>query len=1048
MNEQQQVEEELRALSTALENAVEGISRLNPQGHYVAVNRAYAAMVGYRPEEMIGMHWLPTVHADDQANLNRAYEEMCRQGKVEVEARGIRRDGSIFYKQLVMVAAYDHQQRFIGHHCFMKDISDRKRIEESLRNSEACYRAIVEDQTELICRTQPDWTLTFVNEAYCRYFGKSRQELVGYHFTPLVFEADRHALETSLAALRLDCPTVICEHRAIMPNGEIRWQQWTNRAIFDSEGNLIERQAVGRDITNLKQAEAALRQVNEELEAKVQERTAALQEAIARLQAEIAEHQQTQQLNTLLAMAIEHAGDAIEITNADARIEYVNPAFEQLTGYSRTEVMGQVFKTFLPSRRHDEGLAEQIQKTIAQGQVWSGELSSRHRNGTLIYQEATVSPVYSESGAIAHYIAVKRDVSARVWAETMLHQQIERERLVSTITQRIRQSLNLGEILNTTVAEVRPFLQADRTFIYRFEPDWSGTIVVEAVDTERHSVLGRTIQDVYFAETYRCCSQEGCSHVISDIYTADLSPHHIDFLAKLQIRSSLFVPILQGETLWGLLVANQCEQPRHWQQWETDLLKQLAAQVGIAIHQSELYQQVQQFNAGLESQVQERTHQLKQALTFEAMLKRITDKVRDSLDEAQILQTAVNELGAGLDVDCCDTGRYDLSQSISTICYEYSPSLPATDNKQVSMENFPDLYPQLLQGQHIQFCPFINTAFRSTRPETAVLACPIFDDQGVLGDLWLFRGDQRIFNEQELRLVQQVANQCAIAIRQARLHQAARRQVEELERLNHLKDDFLSTVSHELRSPVSNMKMAIQMLDISLKANNSATLDPPIESRVFQYLQILQRECQREIELINDLLDLQRLEAQGQSLALAEIPLQSWLRHLTQPFFERAANRKQQLEVQIADNVPNILSDASSLERVITELLTNACKYTPPDGSIQLTAEVSQNVTNQNATNQNIANQNATNQNTGNQNTICLSIRNTGTEISGNELARIFDKFYRIPNSDPWKQGGTGLGLALVKKLIEHLGGSIQAESTSGETCFRISLPRASQSEF
>ena len=130
-----------------------------------------------------------------------------------------------------------------------------------------------------------------------------------------------------------------------------------------------------------------------------------------------------------------------------------------------------------------------------------------------------------------------------------------------------------------------------------------------------------------------------------------------------------------------------------------------------------------------------------------------------------------------------------------------------------------------------------------------MLACPIFDDQGVLGDLWLISQPHHAFNQLELRLVQQVAASCAIALRQARLYTAATAQVKELEKLNALKDDFFSTVSHELRTPLSNMKMAISMLK-----------NPSIVERQQRYLQILQTECNREIELINDLLDLQRLE--------------------------------------------------------------------------------------------------------------------------------------------------------------------------------------------
>uniref|UniRef100_UPI000BBBB0C2 PAS domain S-box protein n=1 Tax=Calothrix sp. NIES-2100 TaxID=1954172 RepID=UPI000BBBB0C2 len=129
ITERQQASEELRHLSQALESAVEGISQLDTQGRYLKINPAYASAVGYQPEEMVGMEWVLTVHPEDLETLNAAYQQMLTTGKVEVEARGVRKDKSVFDKQVVMVKAYDRQQQFIGHYCFMKDISDRREIE-------------------------------------------------------------------------------------------------------------------------------------------------------------------------------------------------------------------------------------------------------------------------------------------------------------------------------------------------------------------------------------------------------------------------------------------------------------------------------------------------------------------------------------------------------------------------------------------------------------------------------------------------------------------------------------------------------------------------------------------------------------------------------------------------------------------------------------------------------------------------------------------------------------------------------------------------------
>lgn len=145
------------------------------------------------------------------------------------------------------------------------EINERRLAEKALQKNEAFYRAIVEDQTELICRFQPNGTLTFVNRAYCSYFGKQREELLGRCFLPMIPEEDRDRVKSSLATLTPANQVITHEHRIILPNGVLRWQQWTNRIILDEAGNPIEYQAVGRDITDQKHMEQAIRHSAEKI---------------------------------------------------------------------------------------------------------------------------------------------------------------------------------------------------------------------------------------------------------------------------------------------------------------------------------------------------------------------------------------------------------------------------------------------------------------------------------------------------------------------------------------------------------------------------------------------------------------------------------------------------------------------------------------------------------------------------------------------------------------------------------------------------------------
>ncbi len=284
---------------------------------------------------------------------------------------------------------------------------------------------------------------------------------------------------------------------------------------------------------------------------------------------------------------------------------------------------------------------------------------------------------------------------------------------------------------------------------------------------------------------------------------------------------------------------------------------------------------------------------------------------------------------------------------------------------------------------------------------------PIKDDKGnLIGAVFVFRDITEFKQAKEARQKQ---------IEQERL-------VVELEKINEIKDEFLSTVSHELRTPITNMTMAIHMLKIS----------GGVAERSHGYLKILQAECARESELIDNLLDLQRLETASYPLILDDaVNLQEYLPSIVESFRVRTQQRKQTIRLDISPNVPPLVVDRVSLERILAELLNNACKYTPDAGEIVLSVRLGE-----------ICGESISRQispELGKESSTIFTISNQA-EIPATELPRIFEKFYRVPKADRWKQGGTGLGLALVQKLVERLQGTIQVESSDGWTTFTVKL--------
>jgi signal transduction histidine kinase/CBS domain-containing protein len=424
-----------------------------------------------------------------------------------------------------------------------------------------------------------------------------------------------------------------------------------------------------------------------------------------------------------------------------------------------------------------------------------------------------------------------------------LQEQLERERLLSRITTRIHQSLDLQAIINAAVGEIQEFLQADRVIIARLVEKDNLVVVAESSTDKNHAWLGETLP-VEFSPEYLPGNDYNYSlQAVVDTNQAKLTFHHRQWLIERSVIAYLLVPILWEGNLWGVLSTNQSHFARQWQPSEIDLLQQIATQLAIAIQQAQLYETVQTLNTELEEQVKERTAQLEQ-------------------------------------------------------------------------------------------------------------------------------------------------------------------KVQELQKLNILKDEFLSTVSHELRTPLANMKMAIKMLNL---ANTP-------EKQV-RYLQILESECMRETDLITDLLDLQRLEVTTEDVYLETINLSIWLPTIIEPFYTRMQQRQQVLQVNMPADLPIVHSHVPSLGRILAELLNNACKYTASGCTIVFDCIAFPDLS-----------------------VVQLTITNP-SEISPSEIPKIFDKFYRIPNADPWKQGGTGLGLALVKKLVDKLELKLNVNSSNGLTSFTLEIP-------
>ena len=557
-----------------------------------------------------------------------------------------------------------------------------------------------------------------------------------------------------------------------------------------------------------------------------------------------------------------------------------------------------------------------------------------------------------------------------------------------------------------------------------FAPETFLILVVDDV-THNLKVVGELLEQEGYGATFAISGKQALERVETarpDLILLDLMMPEMD---GLQVCKLLKADSNYAEIPIIFLTASQ-EHQNLLKAFDTGavdyltkpfIFPELLARVRTHLELKQAKENLDRLNSVLEQKVQQRTAQLRQALNFEAIAKGIIERVRDSLDESQILATVVRELASPLQLDRCQTGIYDLGAATSTIAHEYSPSLPITIDTVYEFAELDEVYQQLLAGHSVQFGKLQDLQKLQLPKSVSILACPVKDERQTIGDLWLFRSNRKAFSDSEVSLVEQVAASCAIAIRQARLYRAAKLQVEELERLNLLKDNFLKTISHELRTPLTNIKMGADTLKMLFELPN---WQQQHSQAAQESLEILEKACKREIKLVNNLLELVHLDARTEPVQVEPVNLNLLVSYTVKLFSQRAKQQQQQLKIDGLEALPLIETNPSILGRILTELLNNACKYTPQGENISISTQIDPQIDPQ---------------------TLTLVVANSGIEMTDDELSCIFDKFYRIPQRDRWLHEGTGLGLALVKKQVEYLKGSIEASNQNQRFVIKVKLP-------
>ncbi|MEG3954977.1 PAS domain S-box protein [Microcoleus sp. herbarium2] len=552
-----------------VENSNSMIVQLDSEGKITFFNECAETFFGYSEAEILGKSAIGTIipktelFESDLATKIR--DCLAQQEKYfQNENENIRSNGERVWIAWTNKPLLDAKGNLAGLLCIGTDISDRVLAEAALLNSESRYRAIIEDQTELICRFLPSGVLTYVNDVYCRYFNKSRSDLEGHTFMPLMSAEDQEILSRSFSSLSLENPVVTCEHRVVLETGETRWQQWTNRAIFDSTGSLIECQGVGRDISDRKQAEIAL-------------------------QASEAE------LRTLFAAM----NDVIFVIDIEGRYLKIAPTNPGLLYKPPAELVGQKISDLFDTEIA-EFFLEQIRTALATNHTCTFEYNLEIAS-VQTWFAATLSPMEENT-----VLWVARNITEGKQAESWLTGQKQ-------ILEMIAKGAPLGDTLNTLVEIMEQQSRDVIGSILLLSPDGKHLLHGAAPslpDSYNAAIHGRAIgPDIGSCGSAAFTGQQV---IVTDIASDPLWENYRDLALSFGLKACLSTPIFssQGQVLgtFGMYYS----EPRPPKNFDLQLIEAAMNLAGIAIERNQAEESLKQLNQELENRVKDRTAQLMQ----------------------------------------------------------------------------------------------------------------------------------------------------------------------------------------------------------------------------------------------------------------------------------------------------------------------------------------------------------------------------------------------------------------------------------------------------
>jgi PAS domain S-box-containing protein len=1015
LNERRQAEiwwhESERRYHSLAESVPVGIFRVSVQGHIQYINQRCLDLLSLNRSQIQHNTWVHRIHPADRQRIEEAHDRLRLNGTpFQEEYRLQYEDGTIRWVSGQVVPSFDEMGCLQSYTGSIVDIHERKQAELSLQVvNQALEDRVAERTRELSTLTTlqgaifngTNYSIIATDpDGIIVQMNSAAEQLLGYRSIEVVAQQSLDLFHDPEDLLTHAAELSAQYDRTIEPGFEVLALHAQCSTMNECECRY--RSKTG-DRIPVAVSMTALSGEDGELLGFV---------AIAR---NLSEHQKAEaklrRLSERLSLAI--TAGQLGIWDWDILNDHLewNDRMYELYGVTRDSSQSQ-YETWA-KRLHPDDLdrcTQLIDAAVAGDCEFEAEFRLIQPDGSLRYIQSFSNTTRDANGRAIRMIGLNLDITDRRRTEQQLQAQAQRERLLRKIAERIRRSLELQEIFDVAAEEVRHYLNVDRVGIFRLNEvgqSSDGHFVAESITEGYPSLLSIAIDDPCF-NTHKCTMYDnGAIQAIADIHAASLDPCYHRMLDKLQIRANLVIPLLlHNGCVWGLLCIHKCNSPRPWSVSDIDFAEQIGSQLSIAVRQASLFQQLQQQLA--EQKVKE-----------EALQQQLT-AIEASVDGIAILQNDVY-----IYINQAHVQLFGYRNADEMLGQTWEMLYSAEEKARFEREVFPVLG---AQGQwkgealarHVNGHHFYEE-LSLTLSGNGFLIC-------VCRDI-----SDRKHNEQ--------------ALQQANL---------ELARATRHKDEFLANMSHELRTPLNAILGMTEGLQEGMLGD--------LTDEQNKALQVVERGGRHLLDLINDILDLAKIEAGHVDLQYTTAPLAPLCQASTSFVRQQAMKKSIALNVQTPTQDLNIQLDERRIRQVLINLLNNAVKFTPEGGTITLEVTVIDrkeaeaiilthplpSQTNdrrfrpspphqpenqpQNQPQNQPENQpeNQPQKLSDHPQWLRFRVIDTGIGIAPENIDRLFRPFSQIDSALNRHYSGTGLGLALIKHIAELHGGAVGVQSQVG----------------